>query len=209
VSARTGSGNTPRTPDRVTLEARSLHFYQLAHPARRRWRVALTRWRRAGKETFDGKRAVRDLHVPPLFTSRATICTRRRDRSRFLPVRPLADSHVPHRPARGTVDSPEGRLLPRRRFATLRTSSSTTTVVFRLGLTEPEKGRSDRVSEVAVNEMTGHGGLSPRVPRLLSANFAPDRNAGRTISIQWREIGVKRSKRCLCNPRPQQSITSN
>jgi hypothetical protein len=69
VAARTGSGNTRGTPDRLTAKLAALHFYQLAIPAPKPPAgsfdpVAFER----GRGLFNGKARCATCHVPPLFT---------------------------------------------------------------------------------------------------------------------------------------------
>ena len=69
VAARSGSGNTRGTPDRLTSKLAALHFYQLAIPAPKPPAgsfdpVAFER----GRGLFSGKARCATCHVPPLFT---------------------------------------------------------------------------------------------------------------------------------------------
>ena len=69
VSARTGSGNTRGTPDRVTSKLAALHFYQIAIPAPRPPARSFDHAAAArGKEIFNGRAKCATCHVPPLFT---------------------------------------------------------------------------------------------------------------------------------------------
>ena len=69
VAAKSGSGNTRGTPDRVTSKLAALHFYQLsipapAAPAGSYDKAAFER----GKVLFNGSAKCATCHVPPLFT---------------------------------------------------------------------------------------------------------------------------------------------
>jgi hypothetical protein len=69
VAARSRSGNTRGTPDRVTSKLAALHFYQLSIPAPTAPvgsydKVAFER----GKALFNGSAKCATCHVPPLFT---------------------------------------------------------------------------------------------------------------------------------------------
>jgi hypothetical protein len=69
VSAKSGSGNTRGTPDRVTPGLAALHIYQLSIPAPKPAKDsfnagAATR----GEAVFNGKAKCASCHVPPLFT---------------------------------------------------------------------------------------------------------------------------------------------
>ena len=114
VAARTGSWNTRGTPDMVTAKLAALHFYQLAIPAPKPPEGSFDAAAAArGEELFNGKAKCATCHVPPLFTEPGNnLHAPARDRRGLLPGRPLADTHVPHRAARGSLDAPEGRLLP-------------------------------------------------------------------------------------------------
>jgi hypothetical protein len=69
VSAKSGSGNTRNTPDKVTAKLAALHFYQLSIPAPKAPagsydKAAFER----GKMLFNGAAKCSTCHVPPLFT---------------------------------------------------------------------------------------------------------------------------------------------
>jgi len=69
VSARSGSGNTRGTPDRLTAKLAALHFYQLSIPAPKAPvgsfdQAAFAR----GKVLFESAARCAGCHVPPLFT---------------------------------------------------------------------------------------------------------------------------------------------
>src|SRR3989454_4316115 len=69
VAARSGSGNTRGTPDRLTSELAALHFYQLAIPAPKPPAgsfdpAAFER----GRGLFNGRAPRATCHVPPPFT---------------------------------------------------------------------------------------------------------------------------------------------
>ena len=69
VSARTGSGNTRGTPDRITPKLAALHFYQIAIPAPKAPEGSFNEdAAERGKEIFDNKGRCATCHVPPLFT---------------------------------------------------------------------------------------------------------------------------------------------
>ena len=69
VSAKSGSGNTRGTPDRVTSKLAALHFYQLAIPAPTPPAGSFDAAAAArGKNLFDRKAKCATCHVPPLFT---------------------------------------------------------------------------------------------------------------------------------------------
>jgi len=69
VSARTGSGNTRGTPDRVTSKLAALHFYQIAIPAPKAPEGSFNKAAAArGKAVFKERGQCATCHVPPLFT---------------------------------------------------------------------------------------------------------------------------------------------
>jgi len=69
VSARTGSGNTRGTPDRVTSKLAALHFYQIAIPAPKAPEGSYNKAAAArGKAVFNERGQCATCHVPPLFT---------------------------------------------------------------------------------------------------------------------------------------------
>jgi hypothetical protein len=69
VSAKSGSGNTRGTPDRVTSKLAALHFYQIAIPAPTPPAGSFdTAAAARGKDLFDRKAKCATCHVPPLFT---------------------------------------------------------------------------------------------------------------------------------------------
>jgi hypothetical protein len=142
VSARSGAGNTRGTPDLVTSKLAALHFYQIAIPAPRAPAGSFDR-RAAerGKDVFNERAQCATCHVPPLFTE---------------------PGHNLHTPAEMGVDSFQADRSPTHmyrtaplaglwthqksgfyhdgRFATLRDVIEHYDGVFKLGLTEPEKG---------------------------------------------------------------------
>ncbi|MGH2608845.1 MAG: hypothetical protein ACRDHF_07100 [Tepidiformaceae bacterium] len=69
VAARSGSGNTRGTPDRLTSKLAALHFYQLAIPAPKppAGSFDAAAFER-GRGVFSGKARCATCHVPPLFT---------------------------------------------------------------------------------------------------------------------------------------------
>jgi hypothetical protein len=69
VSARSGSGNTRGTPDRVTSKLAALHFYQIAIPAPTPPAGSFdTAAAGRGRDLFNRKAKCATCHVPPLFT---------------------------------------------------------------------------------------------------------------------------------------------
>lgn len=69
VAARSGSGNTRGSPDRLTARLASLHFYQLAIPAPTPPAGTFdTAAARRGDAIFSGRGKCATCHVPPLFT---------------------------------------------------------------------------------------------------------------------------------------------
>lgn len=69
VAAKTGSGNTRGTPDRVTATLAALHIYQLVIPAPKPPVGSFDDSAAArGKKTFSGNAKCATCHVPPLFT---------------------------------------------------------------------------------------------------------------------------------------------
>jgi CxxC motif-containing protein (DUF1111 family) len=69
VSAKSGSGNTRGTPDRVSSKLAALHFYQIAIPAPKAPAASFDKGAAArGKDLFDKKAKCATCHVPPLFT---------------------------------------------------------------------------------------------------------------------------------------------
>src|SRR5207247_10140806 len=69
VAARSGSGNTPGVPDRLTAKLAALHFYQLSIPAPKALAGSFSAAAASrGKALFNGKARCASCHVPPLFT---------------------------------------------------------------------------------------------------------------------------------------------
>ena len=69
VSAKSGSGNTRGTPDRVTSKLAALHFYQIAIPAPTPPAGSFdTAAAARGRDLFNTKAKCATCHVPPLFT---------------------------------------------------------------------------------------------------------------------------------------------
>ena len=69
VAAKSGSGNTRGTPDRITSKLAALHFYQLSIPAPKAPagsydKAAFER----GRAVFNGPAKCATCHVPPLYT---------------------------------------------------------------------------------------------------------------------------------------------
>jgi len=69
VAAKSGSGNTRGTPDRITSKLAALHFYQLSIPAPKApagsyHKAAFER----GRAAFNGPAKCATCHVPPLYT---------------------------------------------------------------------------------------------------------------------------------------------
>lgn len=69
VAAKSGSGNTRGTPDKLTSKLAALHFYQLSIPAPK---APVGSYDRAayerGRAIFNGPGKCATCHVPPLFT---------------------------------------------------------------------------------------------------------------------------------------------
>ena len=69
LAARSGSGNTRGTPDRLTAKLAALHFYQLSIPAPKAPAGSFDPAGFArGKILFEGPARCATCHVPPLFT---------------------------------------------------------------------------------------------------------------------------------------------
>src|SRR5436309_2522285 len=69
LAARSGSGNTRGTPDRLTAKLAALHFYQLSIPAPKAPAGSFDPAGFArGKILFEGSARCATCHVPPLFT---------------------------------------------------------------------------------------------------------------------------------------------
>ena len=114
VSAKNGFGNTRGTPDRVTAKLAALHFYEIAIPAPKPPANSFDTGAAArGEDLFNDEGTMRDLpRAPSLHRAGAQPAHARGDGNRFVPGRPIADPHVPYRPACRAVEPPEGWLLP-------------------------------------------------------------------------------------------------
>ena len=142
VSARTGSGNTRGTPDRVTSKLAALHFYQIAIPAPKAPEGSYNKAAAArGKAVFNERGQCATCHVPPLFTepghnlhtpAEMGIDSFQADRSptRMYRTAPLA----------GLWTHQKGGYYHDGRFATLRDVIEHYNRNFRLGLNDQEKG---------------------------------------------------------------------
>jgi len=142
VSARTGSGNTRETPDRVTSKLAALHFYQIAIPAPTAPEGSFNKAAAArGKAVFKERGQCATCHVPPLFTepghnlhtpAEMGIDSFQADRSptRMYRTAPLA----------GLWTHQKGGYYHDGRFATLRDVIEHYNRNFRLGLNDQEKG---------------------------------------------------------------------
>jgi len=142
VSARTGSGNTRGTPDRVTSKLAALHFYQIAIPAPKAPEGSYNKAAAArGKAVFKERGQCATCHVPPLFTepghnlhtpAEMGIDSFQADRSptRMYRTAPLA----------GLWTHQKGGYYHDGRFATLRDVIEHYNRNFRLGLNDQEIG---------------------------------------------------------------------
>ena len=142
VSARTGSGNTRGTPDRVTSKLAALHFYQIAIPAPKAPEGSFNKAAAArGKAVFNERGQCATCHVPPLFTepghnlhtpAEMGIDSFQADRSptRMYRTAPLA----------GLWTHQKGGYYHDGRFATLRDVIEHYNRNFRLGLNDQEIG---------------------------------------------------------------------
>ena len=142
VSARTGSGNTRETPDRVTSKLAALHFYQIAIPAPTAPEGSFNKAAaERGKAVFKERGQCATCHVPPLFTepghnlhtpAEMGIDSFQADRSptRMYRTAPLA----------GLWTHQKGGYYHDGRFATLRDVIEHYNRNFRLGLNDQEKG---------------------------------------------------------------------
>jgi len=142
VSARTGSGNTRGTPDRVTSKLAALHFYQIAIPAPKAHEGSYNKAAAArGKAVFNERGQCATCHVPPLFTepghnlhtpAEMGIDSFQADRSptRMYRTAPLA----------GLWTHQKGGYYHDGRFATLRDVIEHYNRNFRLGLNDQEIG---------------------------------------------------------------------
>jgi len=142
VSARTGSGNTRGTPDRVTSNLAALHFYQIAIPAPKAPEGSYNKAAAArGKAVFNERGQCATCHVPPLFTepghnlhtpAEMGIDSFQADRSptRMYRTAPLA----------GLWTHQKGGYYHDGRFATLRDVIEHYNRNFRLGLNDQEIG---------------------------------------------------------------------
>ena len=142
VSARTGSGNTRGTPDRVTSKLAALHFYQIAIPAPKAPEGSYNKAAAArGKAVFNERGQCATCHVPPLFTepghnlhtpAEMGIDSFQADRSptRMYRTAPLA----------GLWTHQKGGYYHDGRFATLRNVIEHYNRNFRLGLNDQEIG---------------------------------------------------------------------
>jgi len=142
VAAASGSWNTRGTPDLVTAKLPALHAYQLAlkapkPPAGSFDAAAAER----DKEVFDGRGQCATCHVPPLYTEPG--------HNLHSPAELGIDSFQADRsptgmyrtaPLAGLWTHQKGGFFHDGRFATLRDVIGHYDIVFRLGLTEPEKG---------------------------------------------------------------------
>jgi hypothetical protein len=69
VAAKSGSGNTRGTPDRLTAKLAALHFYQLSIPAPKAPQGSYDKAAfERGRVLFNGAAQCARCHIPPLFT---------------------------------------------------------------------------------------------------------------------------------------------
>jgi hypothetical protein len=141
VSAKSGSGNTRGTPDRVSSKLAALHFYQIAIPAPKAPAGSFDKDAAArGKNLFDKKAQCATCHVPPLFTepghnlhtpAEMGVDSFQADRSptRMYRTAPLA----------GLWTHQKGGFYHDGRFATLKDVLEHYNSNFKLGLNDPEK----------------------------------------------------------------------
>ena len=139
---------------------------------------------RARQRSLQRQREVLDLPRPAaLHRARAQPPYAGRSRGRFVPGRPLTDSHVPHRPAGGTVDAPEGRLLPRRALRNAAGGDRSLRQHLEARADRPGKRRAGRVLEIAIEEAARPRGQCPWVrapsPMQTPRDGIPARHAGR------------------------------
>ena len=141
VAARSGSGNTRGTPDRLTSKLAALHFYQLAIPAPKPPvgsfdPAAFER----GRGLFNGRARCATCHVPPLFTEPGN--------NLHAPSEIGADAFQADRspthmyrtaPLAGLWTHEKGGFYHDGRFATLLDVVNHYDAFFKLNLTAPEK----------------------------------------------------------------------
>jgi hypothetical protein len=141
VSARSGSGNTRGTPDRVTSKLAALHFYQIAIPAPTPPAGSFDNGAAArGKDLFNKKAQCATCHVPPLFTEPG--------HNLHTPAEMGVDSFQADRspthmyrtaPLAGLWTHQKGGFYHDGRFATLKDVLEHYNGLLKLGLTEQEK----------------------------------------------------------------------
>ena len=143
VAAKSRSAETRTAPDLVTLEAPGAALLPELDPgaeaARRQLRCGRREARRGAVQ-----RQGEVLELPcaaALYRAGPRAAFAEGNGHRFVPGRPLADAHVPHRAARGTVDAPEGRLLPRRPLRHAGPGARALRPAFQATAHRPGKGR--------------------------------------------------------------------
>ena len=142
VAARNGAGNTRGTPDQVTSKLSALHFYQIAIPAPKAPAGSFDRSAaERGKDVFNERARCATCHVPPLFTEPG--------HNLHTPGEMGVDSFQADRspthmyrtaPLAGLWTHQKGGFYHDGRFATLRDVIEHYDRLFRLGLTNREKG---------------------------------------------------------------------
>jgi hypothetical protein len=142
VAARSGAGNTRGTPDQVTSKLSALHFYQIAIPAPKAPAGSFDKSAaERGKDVFNERARCATCHVPPLFTEPG--------HNLHTPGEMGVDSFQADRspthmyrtaPLAGLWTHQKGGFYHDGRFATLRDVIEHYDGLFRLGLTNREKG---------------------------------------------------------------------
>jgi hypothetical protein len=141
VSAKSGSGNTRGTPDRVTSKLAALHFYQIAIPAPTPPAGSFdTAAAARGRDLFNKKAQCATCHVPPLFTEPG--------HNLHTPAEMGVDSFQADRspthmyrtaPLAGLWTHQKGGFYHDGRFATLKDVLEHYNGLLKLGLSEQEK----------------------------------------------------------------------
>jgi hypothetical protein len=145
VAAKSGSGNTHSTPDRITSKLAALHFYQLAIPAPAPRDGSYDKQAaERGKAAFEAKAKCATCHVPPLFTEPGN--------NLHSPTEVGVDAFQADRspthmyrtaPLAGLWSHQKGGFYHDGRFAALKDVVEHYNGLFKLGLTERE--RSDLI----------------------------------------------------------------
>lgn len=142
VAAKAGFGNVRNNPDLVTSKLAALHFYQLAIPAPKPPEGSFNQeLATRGKVIFDDKAKCATCHVPPLFTEPGwNMHTASEIGIDDFQASRSPDKRYRTAPLKGLWAHQKGGFFHDGRFADLMTVVEHYNGLFKLNLTEQEKG---------------------------------------------------------------------